>query len=178
MFGVGSLSNISSSKMPLSDLTPSPPQRLPGRAPRHLPNDEDFAWEEAELERLREALRFDTVFDVIAFVSQVFVLNPFTEFTNNFLAGSGGFTTPSLHDITEAITYDMNGNQVYLAAIPDTSNWNVVDHFARFIQRVYNGAQLADSSWAGVEEPDFAIVAWMLYELLVFLSRRWLTNYQ
>jgi hypothetical protein len=147
--------------------------------PGNLPNDADFVWEEAELERLRMSLGFNSMAELVAFIAEAFVLSAFAEFTDDFLYGSGGFDVPSLDHITRAMTADSHsGTRIYTSANPDKSTWGVVDHFSRFIQQVYNEAQAADSSWGGVTEPDFVIIAWQLFELLVFLARRWLANYQ
>lgn len=142
-----------------------------------IPDHGDLEFEEAELERLRMSMTFPTMTDLVNFIAEQYVLGPLTELINDHLQVAGALNLPSLNDITGAIVTDTQTNaRVFTMENPDKTEWRVEDHWARFIQQVYGAAQVSDSSWAGVSEPDFAAVAWQLFELLQFLARRWLAN--
>lgn len=137
-------------------------------------------WENSELARLMAALGFETLTDIIDFIASEAVSTPFVEFVNDFLVQNGGFDdiVLSLDDIINSIMQDReNGDLAYNAEDPDKSEWTLVNHFARFIIQAYTLAQETDSTWQGVDEADFAVIAWQLYELLVFLSRRYLVTH-
>jgi hypothetical protein len=159
-----------------NDSTPSPP-----RAAIHVPNYGTMDFAERELERLRVAMGFPIIDALVNFIGTGYVLAALSEFIANHLiaaiaaAGGGDYPIPSLNEVIGRIVADaQNQTGAYTTHNPDTANWDELDHWARFIQRVYTAAQAADSTWDGTAEPDFARVAWQLFELLLFLARHWI----
>ncbi|OIW22471.1 hypothetical protein CONLIGDRAFT_650483 [Coniochaeta ligniaria NRRL 30616] len=163
-----------------SDSSPSPQRRQPWRPTRiHIPNHGELVFEQAELERLRMSMGFTDMDQLVAFIRAPYVIYPFREFIVDYLRGQGpgASNPPSLDAIITLIVTDTQDNTgMFTTHNPDKTGWGPDHHWARFIQQVYSGAQAADSSWVGVSEQDFAVIAWQLLELLQFLARRWLAN--
>jgi hypothetical protein len=154
--------------------TPTPPRRTTF----HVANHGDIDFEQRELERLLMSMGFPTIDELLVIVSAVFVHQAFAEFVENHLAtaaAGGSYDIPALDTIINYIVTDSITNEGrYTTANPNMTDWETSDYWARFIQQVYVAAQASNSSWAGVEEDDFALVAWQLFELLLILTRRWM----
>jgi ubiquitin C-terminal hydrolase len=105
------------------------------------------------------ALGFRTTDQLVEFIHTQTVVAPLTEFAQDFLSTNRVLTVPPFHQVMNSIVaHGQLNTGFYTAENPDKSTWQVHNHFARFIVRVYALAQASDSAWQGVNEPDISAI--------------------
>lgn len=145
----------------------------PFRPSRPRPSNQD----DGDLERLRSLTGFGAVSGLGAWLDSDGVKPFFREFRQDYLADNTNADEPDFHQVMLAIgasdALGAAGLNRYTAFAPNKQNWATKDHFARFHTQVKRYALRNYSSWPGAAEQDLSILGNELFEVLLYLVRKW-----